>query len=126
MDRDALIHELGAVVTRDAALAKAGWSHLVLVSCIEDGTPDLTGFCYLPGQKPVPVSPRDYSVFDVLQGLRDAMAEHDGKNPWLACLVRIDKASGKIDVDFEYADASRWSVTPSNVEQRAREFAPQP
>jgi len=47
-----------------------------------------------------------------------------GKEPWIAALFRIERATGKFAIEFEYKQPERWAVTPGNVEARAREFAP--
>ena len=124
MDRDALIHRLAQTIAGDKALLLDGWTHLVLVSEIEADTPDMTGFCYTDDGRTVPVSPRDFAIFDVLDELRDAMAKLDGKKPWIAALFRIERATGKFAMEFEYEQPERWAVTPDNVKSRAREFAP--
>jgi hypothetical protein len=85
---------------------------------------NMNGFCYTADGDAVPVSPRDFSIFDVLQELRDAMAKTDGKSPWIAALFRIERRTGKLDADFEYEQLERWAITPANVKARAREFAP--
>ena len=36
---------------------------------------------------------------------------------------RLD--TGKIAVDFEYEDPSRWAITPTNVRQMAEQLRPQ-
>jgi hypothetical protein len=124
MDRDQLIRRLAETVAGDAALVLNGWKHLVLVTQIEDVTPDLTGFCYTGDGRAVPVSPTDFAIFDVIEQLRDAMAEVDGDRRWLAALFRIDRATGKLTAEFEYDRPERWAVTPDNAKARAREFAP--
>jgi len=124
MDRDTLIHRLAETIAGDDALLLDGWTHLVLVSRIESGTPDMTGFCYTDDGRAVAVSPTDFGIFDALEQLRDAMAEADGKKPWIAALFRIERATGKLAVQFEYNEPERWIVTPDNVLARAREFAP--
>jgi hypothetical protein len=124
MDRDALIHRLAETIAGDSELLLDGWTHLVLVSRIEDGMLNMNGFCYTDGGDAVPVSPRDFSIFDVLQELRDAMAKADGKAPWIAALFRIERRTGKLNADFEYEHIERWAITPANVTTRAREFAP--
>ena len=58
----------------------------MLTSRIEDGMLNMNGFCYTDDGDAVPVSPRNFSIFDVLQELRDAMAKADGKSPWIAAL----------------------------------------
>src|SRR5215475_1959716 len=138
--RDELIDELVKAVAGDATLLLKDWKQLVLVSQIEDGTPDLTGFCYTEDGRAILVSPADFAIFDVIEALRDAMAradaegavkgdvEGDGKGsatgPWRAALFRLDRESGQLTAEFEYDRPERWLVTPANVKERAREFAP--
>jgi hypothetical protein len=124
MDRDALIHRLAETIAGDSELLLDGWTHLVLTSRIEDGTLNMNGFCYAADGDAIPVSPRDFSIFDVLQELREAMAQADGKAPWIAALFRIERKTGKLAMEFEYDQPERWAVTPDNVKARAREFAP--
>jgi hypothetical protein len=124
MDRDALIHRLAETIAGDSELLLDGWTHLVLTSRVEDGMLNMNGFCYTADGDAVPVSPRDFSIFDVLQELRDTMAKTDGKSPWIAALFRIERRTGKFDANFEYEQLERWAITPANVKARAREFAP--
>ncbi len=124
MDRDTLIRRLAETIAADSELLLDGWTHLVLTSRIEDGMLNMNGFCYTADGDAVPVSPRNFSIFDVLQELRDAMAKADGKSPWIAALFRIERKTGKLDADFEYEHLERWSITPANVTARAQEFAP--
>lgn len=124
MDREALIHRLAETIAGDSELLLDGWTHLVLTSRVEDGMLNMNGFCYTDDGDAIPVSPRDFSIFDVLQELRDAMAKADGKAPWIAALFRIERQTGKLDADFEYEHIERWAITPANVKARALEFAP--
>ena len=124
MDRKALLHRLAEMIAGDSELLLDGWTHLVLTSRIEDDMLNMNGFCYTEDGDAVPVSPKDFSIFDVLQELRDAMAEADGKAPWIAALFRIERKTGKLNADFEYEQLERWAITPANVKARAREFAP--
>ena len=124
MDRETLLHRLAEMIAGDSELLLDGWTHLVLTSRIEDSMLNMNGFCYTADGAAVPVSPRDFSIFDVLQELRDAMAKADGKTPWIAALLRIERKTGKLNADFEYEHLDRWAITPANVKARAREFAP--
>jgi len=124
MDRDALIHRLAQTIAGDSGLLLDGWTHLVLVSHIEADTPDMTGFCYTDDGRAVPVAPKDFGIFDVLEQLRAAMAKADGKKPWTAALFRIEHATGRFSMEFEYEQPERWSVAPDDAKTRAREFAP--
>jgi len=125
MDRDTLIHRLAETIAADSELLIDGWTHLVLTSRVEDDSMlNMNGFCYTDDGDAHPVSPRDFTIFDVLQELRDAMAKVDGKQPWIAALFRIERATGKFHAEYEYEHLERWAITPRNVEARAREFAP--
>ena len=124
MDRDFLIQRLAETIAGDSELLLDSWTHLVLVSRVEDGMLNMNGFCYTADGDAVPVSPRDFSIFDVLQELRDAMAKADGKAPWIAALFRVERKTGKLNADFEYEHVERWAITRANVTARAREFAP--
>jgi hypothetical protein len=124
MNREALLHRLAETIAADSELMLDGWTHLVLTSRIEDDMLNMNGFCYTEAGDAVPVSPRDFSIFDVLQELRETMAKADGKAPWIAALFRIERKTGKLNAEFEYEQIERWAITPANVKARAREFAP--
>lgn len=122
MNQNELIHELGALLVQDPGVAKGNWQHLVLVSQVEDDTPDMSGFCYDAQGASIAAAPKNFEVLDRLEALRDAMAEADGKGPWQACLIRIDRPTGKITVEFEYDNPTKWAITPANYQQRAQEL----
>jgi len=122
--RDELFGRFVRTVASDAALMLDGWHHLVLVCHVEAGAQDLTGFSYLDDGRAVPVSPSDFTIFDVLGSLRRAMAEADGKPAWHAALFRVERDSGAVTAEFDYDDPTRWVVRPDNMADRAREFAP--
>jgi hypothetical protein len=137
---DELIHDLADAIAGDATLLLKDWKQLVLVSQIDEGTPDLTGFCYIEDGRAILVTPFDFAIFDLIEALRDAMARADAegdakgdtkenttqntKGPWRAALFRLDRETGQLTAEFEYDRPERWLVTPANVKERAREFAP--
>jgi hypothetical protein len=55
--------------------------------------------------------------------LSEAMREAE-KDPWKACLVRIDRSSGDISIDFEYDHPEKWLIVPSTVKQMAESLRP--
>lgn len=117
--RDDCLRRLTEKVAADEVLWPKGGEHLVLVSQIEAGTPDLTGFCYWQ-EGSVPVSPRDFSIFDVLEQMRELE-----NPPWVAAFFRWDRSTGEVMAEFEYENSARWAVTPTNVQERAREWRPE-
>ncbi len=119
---DHFLEAFAQIVAGDSALLLDGWTGLVLVCQVEDGTPDMTGFCY-HATSAVPVAPSDFAVFDVVERLRDAMAARDGRPAWQAALFRLVRQTGRLTVDFEYVDPERWAVTPTTVAHRKEQFA---
>lgn len=123
MDKDALILEIGRLVAGDRKVAAQPWDRYALVAWYGDGTSTLNGFRYVGEQPGQPATPASFELEDLLDALREA-TRVDGKAPWRACVVRLDKASGKATVDFAYEDADDWRVTPANAAEIARRARP--
>lgn len=123
MDKDALILEIGRLVAGDRKVAAQPWDRYALVAWYGDGTSTLNGFRYVGEQPGQPATPASFELEDLLDALREA-TRVDGKAPWRACVVRLDKASGKATVDFAYEDADDWRVTPANAAEVARRARP--
>ena len=123
MDKDALIIEIGQLVASDRKVAAQPWEKYALVAWYGDAMLALNGFRYVddgPGQPATPESP---DLGDRIDALRKA-TRVEGKEPWRACVVRLDKASGKVTVEFAYEDADLWQVTPQTVAEVARRARP--
>jgi len=122
MDRDTLIHELGAAIVSNPKVAGLPWKRYALVARIDEQQSKLNGFAYdaLGGYQPA--TPKGLEVHDKLAVLREAMRV-DGKPPWGACVVHIDRNTQKITVEFEYDHPERWDVTPQNVAEIAARTA---
>ena len=116
-----------AVTTGALAMLAAGPAAAhVLIETVEphgDGTSTLNGFRYVGEQPGQPATPASFELEDLLDALREA-TRVDGKAPWRACVVKLDKASGKATVDFAYEDADDWRVTPANAAEIARRARP--
>lgn len=62
-----------------------------------------------------------------IQPAMDAYAENYYKpdEAWpVKILVQFDRTLGKYEVTFEDSDASRWAVTPENIDHIAEELRP--
>jgi hypothetical protein len=64
-----------------------------------------------------------FKVPDKFGELSEAVREA-GKDSWKACLVRIDRSSGDISIDFEYDYPEKWLIVPSTVKQMAESLRP--
>ncbi len=110
MDRDLLIHRWPRrFLPATVSWLLDGWTHLVLTSRLGDGSLDMNGFCYTAEGDAVPVSPRDFAIFDVLEELRAAMAKTDGKTPWVAA---------------SFASSARPASSPWNSNTSSRSARP--
>jgi hypothetical protein len=52
-----------------------------------------------------------FKVPDKFRELSEAMREA-GKDSWKACLVRIDRSSKDVSIDFEYDHPEKWLIVP--------------
>jgi hypothetical protein len=127
MDKDApilnaLVVEIGRMIAGDRKVAAQPWDKYALVAWYGEGMSTLNGFRYdgdAPGE---PATPEAFELEDRIDESRTA-TRVNGKDPWRACVVKLDKASGKASVVFVYEDADSWRVTPqtaAEVAQRAR------
>ncbi len=118
MDKNDLIHALGAALASDPDIAGEAWEQLILVGQFKPGSISLNGFLYDASGRATPAAPSDFTAHDHLESLREVMAK-GGEDRWRACLIRIDRSSGKISVDFEYDAPEKWEITPANVKDMA-------
>lgn len=123
MGRDELVHEIGALLVRDPEIARWPWTHLAIVAQVTPSSTQVNGFAYLDNGKAQITGPKNFEVIKTFKALREAMRE-PGKEPWQACLVRIEKSSGRIAVDFEYGDPGKWRIGPATPRQMAETLRP--
>jgi hypothetical protein len=127
MDKDApilnaLVVEIGRMIAGDRKVAAQPWDKYALVAWYGEGVSTLNGFRYVGDEPGQPATPEAFELEDRIDELRAATRVED-KDPWRACVVKLDKASGKASVIFVYEDADSWRVTPQTaaaVAQRAR------
>lgn len=114
MDKDALIVEIGRLIVADPKASAQSWDAFALVAWYGDGISKLNGFRYAGSAPGEPATPSSLEIEDRIDQLREA-TRVDGKAPWRACVVKLDRDSGKATVDFAYEDADDWQVTPSTA-----------
>jgi hypothetical protein len=120
-----LIHDIGAAIVGSPRISSLDWKHLVFVASVANGHSTISGFAYDSGGKSRPASPGGLQTLDKITALREAM-QAEGKPAWNACLIRIQRDTGKIGVDFEYDTPSKWDITPANVREMAEKLRPAP
>jgi hypothetical protein len=123
MNKDNLVHEIGMMLMSDPDISSSVWRHLVMVAQVMQTSTKVNGFTYDETGEATPASPDNFAVFDKFKDLREAMRE-PGRDPWKAALVRIDRASLKISIDFEYDRPEKWLISPATVKKMAEVLRP--
>ena len=123
MDKDALILEIGRLIVDDRKVAAQPWDKYALVAWYGEGVSTLNGFRYVGDEPGQPATPESFELEDRLDQLRAATSV-DGREPWRACVVKLDRGSGKASVDFAYEDADAWRVSPATAAEVARRARP--
>lgn len=122
-DRDALVHAVGQAIVADPVVADGRFDGFALVVTYGGDSRRLAGFRYAHGEPAQAATPTSPALDAALDALREA-TRVDGGAPWDACVVRIERPSNHITVEFAYNDdAARWAVTPetlADVTERAR------
>jgi hypothetical protein len=113
--RDQLIQKVGAAILNDEGLMEEPWKRLVLIVKFFETSSRLKGVAILESGDDAPVTTEndgDEGVASVLGQLRKLMAKEDKSKPFVACLIRVAKDSGEMDIDFEHKNRDRWDYDP--------------
>lgn len=123
LQASALVQDIGHSIVDSPRIVSQDWRELVMIAIVHDDHASMSGFAYDSGGKARPVTPGGGTTLQQVQALREAMSL-DGQMPWQACMIRINRRSGKIHVDFEYEQPGKWEITPTNVRKKAEELRP--
>lgn len=124
--RDQLIQKLGAAISDDEGLMEEPWQQLALVVKFDKASTEVRGVAF-DGDDDAPVIPEksgEKSLQGVLGKLREVMAEEDKAKPFVACLVRVARDSGQIDIDFEYKNQERWDYDAGDSADKRAKLLP--
>ncbi|NTE89614.1 hypothetical protein [Agrobacterium rubi] len=120
-----LVEDLvGAIINSDQ-IERQNWQTFSLVIAFQDERVSETyGYSYdVEG---------DWEAFSVRPRLVNAEAgsyrdwlKQENDKAVIKMLVQFNRASSKFNVDFEYENPARWSVTPSNLNEITKELHPQ-
>jgi hypothetical protein len=122
-DKDELVQEIGRMLVQDPRISALPWRQVAIVAQITDDSTQVNGFVYDETGKETPTAPKNTRVIDRFEELRSVMGEHE-ESFWSACLVRLDRVSGKISIDFEYDHPEKWLITPSTVKEMSEKLRP--
>lgn len=109
-----LVHEIGAQIINEQTSQDDAWDSLAVTAIIAGNSVQISGYSYEDGKKPRPGRIGSGALADKFEELCNAMQKPDGDR-WKTALVKIRRDTGKITIDYEYADPLRWKVGPSNL-----------
>lgn len=104
--------------------AREDWASLAVVIELSAGRISAThGYAYSPDGTVSAVASRPSGVKPALDAYL-ANSYTTDQAPPLKILVQFDRGSGTYELTFEDDDASRWKVTPANIDRIAEELRP--
>lgn len=98
---DAALHALCRAVVSDAAYAGHDWETIVLVFELDGRTRDF-GYVFEAGGQWEAQTPESWDVLSLARAFRDATVP-TGAPGWKKCLLRIERSSGGVQIDFDHA-----------------------
>ena len=103
---DAIIQKLGIEIAGAPKFNVRPWTDLVAVINLSGGRQNMFGYVFWEPNEWEAANTGNFVALDLAIDLRDAMRA-PGQEPWQKCRVRITRATGKIDIDFDY-EGDKW------------------
>lgn len=117
---DALIQDLGREIIRSPEFADQQWSAIAVVIDL-DRQERMYGYRYWNAADWDAAIP-SFDTLDVGAELRGAMRVPD-QEPWKKCLVQITRATGRVDIDFDY-QGDKWAPDMQDPKRFALSLRP--
>ena len=103
---DAIIQKLGSEIARGSKFQARPWTDLVVVVNLSRGRQNVFGYVFWEPNEWEGATPDGFDALDLAIDLQKAMRV-PGQEPWQRCRVRITRATGQIDIDFDY-EGDKW------------------
>jgi len=104
--------------------AAEDWASLAMVIDLRGGRISGThGYAYAPDGGISAVASRPSGITPAVDAYLASHYTAEQERP-VALLVQFDRDSGTYEVTFEDEDASRWKVTPANIDRIGAELRP--
>lgn len=102
---DELIQELGSEIVRGSKYQAKPWTDIAVVVTL-DGEKSMFGYMFWAPTEWQGATPDGLAALRIAADLRESMRV-PGSSAWKKCRIRITRATGKIDIDFDY-DGDKW------------------
>ena len=108
--------QLAELISSHQAYHGTDWSYIALVATFTRQRRSMLGYVFFADGHWEARLPRDpqRTVMKAFRKLHREMAAADG-SAWQQCLLEITRPDHTVSAEFEYDDAERWSLSPSNL-----------
>jgi predicted nucleotidyltransferase len=120
------IFEIVHVILMSEDVKENNWESLSFVFDVADSHIANSGFLYTEDKIRPAVADIDHDPLildDKIIELREKVFEQCNAK-FKQLLIQMEKGSGRIKIDFEFDNPSRWSITPANMKQIREELRP--
>ncbi len=108
---DEITQELGGEIVRGSKFQAKPWTHIVVVVTL-DGEKSMFGYVFWEPTEWQGATPDGLGALRLAADLRESMRV-PGSDAWKKCRIRITRATGEIDIDFDY-NGNSWTPTMSD------------
>lgn len=120
---DEIIKDLGSLLYRSDDVVETDWDMISIVFDLLDGGISNSGFLY-KGDTVEPIiadiDDEPTIIDDKVIDFKKFVTEKFG-HEFKQLLIQMEKGTGRIKIDFEFDDPTRWSIGPGNLKEM-REF----
>ncbi|WP_454616485.1 hypothetical protein [Bradyrhizobium cenepequi] len=120
---DALLHEIAGMVAQSETRESRDWAGISVVAIVDEASVQVSSYRYGADGRAEPGDPGDLCVNRKFRELHTLMCQPTGRH-WKSALMQIRRDTGEVTTDFEYDDASRWKVTPLNLDTMPEQLRP--
>lgn len=120
---DALLREIAGMVAQSETRESRDWAGISVVAIVDEVSVQVSSYRYDADGRAEPGDPGDLSVNRKFRELHTLMRQPTGRH-WKSALMQIRRDTGEVTTDFEYDDASRWKVTPLNLDTMPEQLRP--
>ncbi len=124
---DKNIFELGELVFSCKKVIENEWDLLAVVYDAGEGYTANSGFLYKKDKiRPISLSIENNPLLldDKILEFRQKIYERCGQK-FKQLLIQIEKENGRIKIEFEFDDSSRWTIKPAKLKEIREALKPQ-
>ena len=123
---DKFVMDIGKSILCCKKVVENDWDSLVFVFDAAEGHIANSGFLYsLDSVRPASarIESDPMLLNNQIRDLREKIFDQCNAK-FRQMLVQMESQSGRIKIDFEFDDPSRWTIKPSNIKQMREELRP--